>query len=576
MVSAAHNLSIKASQVVRRQSVLVASAYAALALVFTWPLATHLSTHVIGPWHGDNFEYVWKIWWVAEALFTRHISPFFHPDIYYPFGYNLAYGEITPVHTFLLAPLTLWWGEVITYNFACLLSIWFSGISAYWLARRWLSSLVDEPNRALATAAFFAGAIFALCSYRMVRIAGHLPLIDTHWLVLALLGLDRWLEKQRVRDAVLVGISTALAALSSWYYALMLVLLLPVYVIAQGCSRPKFLTNQRTWRQIALIGGLIVGICLPFALPYVELAQAGETAVSVNDVTFWSASPVDYLMPNPRHPLWGDFIQGIMWPLPGQEMPAEFVVSIGWITLILGLWSWRQVHGPQWRGLKWIIGAALVLSLGPYLKLGRISLGIPLPVLFLRDLLPGLDSVRSWGRFSVFVMLGMSVLASSALLLSLRKRSWRDQRLGIALILIAALSTSWIGPASLVRVEGRAVDSWLAEQPGEFAIMQYPLDVAMSGPSMLYTRYHTKRTVFAYGTYLPLIFRSRHPELTEFPMNSALDQLAAWEVRYILINVPALDRMPDDESFTLADVHAQSRLRYITMLGDEAVYKLIN
>lgn len=560
---------------IRQPIVLVASAYAVLTLIFTWPLAAHLSTHVIGPWRGDNFEYVWKMWWVAEALCNRQISPFFHPDVYYPYGYNLAYGEITPIHTFFLAPLTVWWGEVVTYNLACLFSTWFSGLSAYWLARRWLRSLVVEPSRVFEGAAFFVGAVFAVCSYRMQRIGGHLPLIDTHWLALALLGLDRWMEEQHLRNAALAGLSAALAALSSWYYALMLGLLLPVYVLAQGRSRLRRLIDRRTWRHIALAIGLILGICLPFGLPYLELARTGETAVPVDDVTFWAASPVDYLMPNPRHPLWGDLIQVIMWPLPDHEMPAEFVISIGWIPLILGLWGWRQVHGPQWRGLKWIIVVALMLSFGPYLKLGRISLGIPLPVLALRGPLPGLDSVRSWGRFSIFVMLGISVLGGAALLLSLRERSRRDQRLGITLTLLAALGAAWIGPAALVRVEGRAVDTWLAEQPGEYAIMQYPLDVAMSGPSMLYTRYHTKRTVFAYGTYLPLTFRNRHPALTEFPMNSALDQLKAWEVRYILINVPALERTADKERFTLADVRAQPRLRHVITLGDEAVYELV-
>lgn len=57
-------------------------------------------------------------------------------------------------------------------------------------------------------------------------------------------------------------------------------------------------------------------------------------------------------------------------------------------------------------------------------------------------------------------------------------------------------------------------------------------------------------------------------------MNTALDRLAEWGVRYILITVPALERAPDGERFTLADVEAQPRLRYITTLGNEAVYEL--
>ncbi len=552
----------------------VAAAYAALAVAFTWPLGLRLTTHVIGPWRGDNFEYVWKMWWVAEALFNRRVSPFFHPEIYYPTGYNLAYGEITPAHTFLLAPLTRWLGEVTAYNLAVLLSVWLSGLAGFWLARRWLRDLAGDRGRLLTGAAFFAGAVFAVCGYRMVRIAGHLPLIDTHWLALALLGLDRWLDTRRLREAALTGLMIALAALSSWYYGLMLAMLLPVYVLARGREVWAWRADRRTWGGAALAAGLALALCAPFLRPYLELARDGEAAVPLREASFWAASPLDYLMPNPRHPLWGEAVQAIMWPVPGHEMPAEFVNSLGWITLVFGLWSWRQVHGPRWRGLKWIVIAAFILSLGPHLHLGRVSLGIPLPALALRDLLPAADGVRSWGRFAVFVMLGFSVLAGAGLLLWLRDKPSRDRRVWGAAALIAALAAAWIGPARLVRVEPRPVDRWLAAQPDGAAIMQYPLDEALSGPAMLYTRYHGKPVVFGYGTYLPLLFRERHPELAEFPMNTALDRLAEWGVRYILITVPALERAPDGERFTLADVEAQPRLRYITTLGNEAVYEL--
>jgi hypothetical protein len=211
-----------------------------------------------------------------------------------------------------------------------------------------------------------------------------------------------------------------------------------------------------------------------------------------------------------------------------------------------------------------------MLSLGPILHLGRLPLGIPLPVMVLR-VLPFAGSIRSWGRFSVMVMLGMSLLAGAGLVLLLKDLPRRRAQAAAAGLLAALLVGSWIGPAALVAVEPRPVDVWLAGQPGDFPIMQYPIGEALSGPSVLYTRYHGKPVVFGYGTYFPLRFRERNPELYDFPADAALDRLAGWSVRYILIDTAGLSAEP----YTLADLDANPRLRHVATLGDQAVYELL-
>jgi hypothetical protein len=130
----------------------------------------------------------------------------------------------------------------------------------------------------------------------------------------------------------------------------------------------------------------------------------------------------------------------------------------------------------------------------------------------------------------------------------------------------------WMGAMPLTRVEPRAVDRWLATQPDNAPIMEYPLNEALSGPAMLYTRYHGKPVVFGYGTYLPLLYRQRHPDLLTFPDDPALDQLAAWGAHYILVTVTSLEFEP----YTLEQVNAQPRLREIMMLDNVVVYELLH
>ncbi|NIV37335.1 MAG: hypothetical protein GWN58_50310, partial [Anaerolineae bacterium] len=123
-------------------------------------MALHFTTSVIGPFRSDNFEYIWKIYWIKHALFDLRQSPWQVPDIYYPSGYLLAFGEITPLHTFWGLPITLLVGEVASYNSFILISTILSGYFTY----LWLWTLTG--NRA---ASVLGGLIFAFYPYRMAR-----------------------------------------------------------------------------------------------------------------------------------------------------------------------------------------------------------------------------------------------------------------------------------------------------------------------------------------------------------------------------------------------------------------------
>ncbi|RPI92739.1 MAG: hypothetical protein EHM39_13375, partial [Chloroflexi bacterium] len=460
-----------------RSALVVLLLYTLLTILLTWPLLPHLHTHVLGPEKADNYEYVWQLWWVPHALFDLGASPYFQPNIYYPSGYPLAYGEITPLHTFFLMPLVRGLGEVTTYNLIMLTSTTLSAWTTYFLARRWLRPMVGDNAMLLAMCSFTVGCSFAFSQYQLVRFAGHLPLIATHWVVLALFALDRWLVERNQRDAILIGLSVSFAALASWYYAFMLALILPLYTLLRAENLRGLLAERRTWASAGLALVITAVLCVPFLTPYLQLARDGDTAVPLDSAAFWSASPVDYLVPNPQHPLWGQFAQHLIWPFGGRA-PGEFMsASVGWVTLLFGLIGWRQARGKNWRALKWLALLAFVLSLGLILNFSRIPTGIPMPAMLLSRILPGADSLRSWGRFSVFVHLAFSLLAGAGLATWAMRRPPRFHLTVAAVVCVVLLFSLWIGPAPLVPVEPRPVDRWLADQPADFAIMQYPVDV---------------------------------------------------------------------------------------------------
>src|SRR5205814_1492696 len=133
----------------------------------------------------------------------------------------------------------------------------------------------------LTLAAFFAGAAFAFCVSRQEKLTGHLPLFDTEWLSLALLAFDLWLEQRKLRHAALTAVALGIAALSSWYFAFMLALLLPIYLIVYGVNWRQFLTDRRSWQALGVVI-VVVGITnVPFLIPYLQLNTQGATFVPI-------------------------------------------------------------------------------------------------------------------------------------------------------------------------------------------------------------------------------------------------------------------------------------------------------
>ena len=198
--------------------------------------------------------------------------------------------------------------------------------------------------------------------------------------------------------------------------------------------------------------------------------------------------------------------------------------------------------------------------------------------------------MRSWGRYAIFATLAVATLAGLGFNAWYRRellnrdnsvrRSHRKLRTAWILFAALLLFEYWAGPQELVRVGPRPVDQWLAQRPGRFSIMQYPLGTALAGDQMLYTRYHGKRIVFGYGTYLPIRFRELHPELVTFPSDASLDQLREWGVQFVLLDLSALSGNAmavsgEMDVDVLVRIAQQRRLQPVRQFDQIQVYRLL-
>lgn len=583
----------------------VLGVFLGLSVILTYPLVKDLGCRILGaPAPGDNFEYLYKVWWFKHALFDLHVSPFFNPSMFYPFGYNVVLSETTVSNLIPALPLTLCFGEVVAYNLTMLLSFVLSGLGMYLLV------LHLSGSRA---AGLFAGVVFAFCPYRMAHLgAGHLPLMGTQWLPLLILYLDRMIMRRCRADALMGALFFSLGALSSWYYAYMFALVGGAYVLLRGRPWRRRLW-QRGFARCAIVF-VVVSLLLvaPFALPVTRVWQEGGRPESLRYLDQFSASPLDFFYPNVMHPLWGT------WLLEHyQQNIYENTLYVGVIPLALAAFAlWRQRSEGN-KAFAWLSLVFFVVALGTTLHwknapvyvavpgwlervftggigflTGRLALHpissyslrvagavfLPLPTLLLYLYLPFFSAMRVWARFGLGTILGMSVLAGLGLLeLQQLCKRWdpmwaRGRRRllgGLAMTAMLGLVIAEFAvlpyPLGTSSVVPRPVDRWLANQDGDFAIVELPVAKAMTGRSLYAMRTHGKSIVTGYGTFFPHGFNEQRVVLESFPEGGSIALLREWDVRYVLVGARSYEEEWPQVAVSLLGI---SSLRHVITLDD--------
>ena len=202
--------------------------YAVVAIVFTWPLALHLSTTLTGSPGGDTGNYVWNQWIFQHELLEHGSSPYFTAHL---FGgtrpANLSLHNYTTFQNLLALPLVGTLGVVATFNVVYLLMTILSAYSMFLLGL----DLTRSPG-----AAWLGGLLFAWSPFMVTRGMAHFSLVAAAPLPLLLLVLHRAAGRERLRHAFAVGTLVWWSASTDVYYAVYAVLLVIGFTAANVLS----------------------------------------------------------------------------------------------------------------------------------------------------------------------------------------------------------------------------------------------------------------------------------------------------------------------------------------------------
>ena len=162
---------------------------------------------------------------------------------------------------------------------------------------------------------------------------------------------------------------------------------------------------------------------------------------------------------------------------------------------------------------------------------------IPLPSYFLYKFFP---VFRVYARFGILVMLCVSVLAGIGLTHIFKKIKAIQLKSLIAALIILFILLEFINfpPYKITKsAEVPFAYQWLAKQPGNFAIVEYPFvrsDNARHYQYLLYQRFHQKKLVN--GALIGSIGESLRKEMTNIQSQQTVRLLSSVNAKYVFIH----------------------------------------
>ena len=325
---------------VRASQLAVVLGYVLAAAAFSWPLPLHLGTHFTGDPGGDTGVYVWNQWVFHQELTTGHnplttekILAMSTPAV------DLTQHNYTAFSNLLALPLISRLGVVASFNVVFLFVCVLNAVMMYGLARR-----VTAANR---WEAWLAGLAFAWAPAMVARTTGHFSIAAAAALPAFLWCLVNAERSRSARDAALVGICMAWAALSDAYFGIYCLIIGTLY-----CG-VRLLRVTRTARSaprgwlwtidilIVCFAGLIAGLLLgrggEFTLLGVPIhARSLYTPVLILTVLVFVRA-VMWWRPHFERPVFG--------PLPIKAVLIAALACVGPLAPVLYGLTTRVVDG---------------------------------------------------------------------------------------------------------------------------------------------------------------------------------------------------------------------------------------
>ncbi len=536
-----------------RRDGLAIAFYLLATVMMTYPLIFRLDNRWLAYRDIDTYTKLWDHWWLVHTLSTGQPLNYTR-DLFYPIGLDLTFHSISWTTTVLIGLITPLLGSIAAYNFNILFAVFTSAYAAYLL----ILTLVKHRG-----AAWLGGLIFSFVPYHMAHTGGHPDLTQMAAIPLAVLFFTRALARSSIRSALIAAVMVGLVCFTGLYlFEFAAISLLPAFIYTA--------VNQKRWRaprfwMIIIVFGLASALLTsPRVVPLLRSPDALSSVIEEKySADTMQTDLLAYITPSQFNPIFAPYVAGAAARF---EMNSKWPAYLGLvpIALIVLAATWKKSRLVTWSWL--LLGLFfMIMSLGPVLRFdGRVYENINLPY----GWLVWLPFIRIVARPDYFVLGLLLPLAVVAAIGADRCLGALDQHRRAQAVLLVAVSAVllfeyWNGPYPGFELSIDPVYQQLAQEPGNFAIIELPMGRRESKDYTLSQTVHqhpiveglsgrTPPEAYQYIDSNPLLARWRAQQpldcsaLPATAIDGALQQLQNDGFRYVIVHH---DGAPAPEAF---------------------------
>ncbi|OGG46466.1 MAG: hypothetical protein A3F84_11690 [Candidatus Handelsmanbacteria bacterium RIFCSPLOWO2_12_FULL_64_10] len=451
-----------------------------LTLLATHPLIFRIASSTYGRFDhvsSDGFGIIGRgFWWTKFAVWNLGLFPTHNPYAAAPYGQ--FQGPWADLLALFALPLSILIGPLAAYNVFILFGIFASGIAAYLLGRHLTGSR---------QAGAVCGIVYGFNSNALILPYTQLNAAYIQWLPFYLLALIRFVEARTWRNLLLLCAAALLNGVASFpYYLIFLPLLTVLFFAVEGVAFLRSVQGERSVLEALDVRGRIEdlkkllaggGIVLAFLLPFYYVFVGGSAVVQsgARDIRMQAElalKPGDYLFPAHNSALFGEWAQATYWRERDLNWNSA-AAYIGYPALALAVYGLYRRRDRRTAFFALLAVFAFLTTTGTTIDL--LGLRLPGPALLLHMIGP---FARRILIYKVFVQLAVAALAGIGAHALLSRVSNPD-RCGLAVAAICAammVEYSIIPPLQSTDLsQSPSVYTWLADQPGDITVVEYPL-----------------------------------------------------------------------------------------------------
>ena len=481
---------------------------------------------------GDPLFSIWRMSWAWRQLQGDPRS-LFDGNIFYPEPLTLTFSDAMLLPSLAAAPLfAMGVHPVLTYNLLFVGSFLFAGLATFTLAFR----LTGSPQ-----AAFIAGLIYGFYPYRFEHYS-HLELQMTGWMPLALIGLHRFVDHRRFRDALLFAACSLAQLYSSMYYGVFFAIYAAVLGIV--LVRAKRVPIAQAITPLALAVALAVVGALPLVRPYAAAQQRKGDRDKIS-VSVYSARASDFLRAHSRSARYGRIT------LPGREPERALFPGLTPIVLT-GI-----ALAPPLGITRVAYASGMLVSFDASLGFNGISYQ------YLYAWFQPIRGMRVPARFSIIGALSLALLGGFGARRILSR--WTGGMRTLAFAGMVALVAIDLQPLLELEPVVREPPSIYASLQDPAAVLaEFPIrrDNVQNIPYMYFSFWHAASLVNGYSGFAPADYEDFKQSIASFPDPSAIALLRTRGATHVTVNC-ALYRDDDGCRLTIEGTDSNPALRVL-------------